>query len=313
MAERAVRDGRAALVVGARVPAGNFEFHVHSAFASAMNLAVTGRRGLVTLVGADADDDPQGIRLATPGDFLAWGAPAGTRGRRDGARLVFEGPNGVEHLAVDLSSAVAGCRQALPCIDPHDEAVFEAWSECATRLDDLQTAAQTDLRLASLCGRSPAPTILGTHLALAAGELAGGVRRRNPELAERAAARLIGLGTGLTPAGDDFLCGILAALWCASRENDPDRRFVMGWGRALSARLEATTAISATFLECAIAGSFAGAVSTLAEALAGARVTAARAALDRLCTRGHSSGMDTATGLLFGLWLRNGEVRRHAP
>jgi hypothetical protein len=279
-----------------------------------MNLAVAGRRGLVALVGAEADDDPQGIRLASAEDFLAWAVPPGTRGRRDGARLVFDGPTGGGIFAIDLSTAAVADRRTLTYVDPRDKAVLKAWAVCATRLDELQAAAATDLRLALLCGGSMAPTALGRHLAQAVGELAGGLGRRNLDEADHAASCLVGMGTGLTPTGDDFLCGILAALRCTSREGDRERMFAAEWGRALSARLEATTAISATFLECAIAGAFAGAVTALVDALASGEETATRKALDRLCTRGHSSGMDTATGLLFGLWLRNaGEVRRHAP
>lgn len=313
--ERGVRRAAAALVIGSEVPARDFEFHVHSVFASAMNLAVAGRCGLLTLVGADADDDPQGIRLASVEDFFAWAVPVGTSGRRDGARLVFDGPTGGEIFAIDLSTAAVAARRDLTYVDPHDKAVLRAWAVCATGLDELQAAAATDLRLAALCDEGfTASTPLGKHLAQAAGELAGGLCRRNLNEADRAASRLVGLGTGLTPTGDDFLCGILAALRCTNREDDRERKFAAEWGQALSARIEATTAISATFLECAIAGLFAGAVSALVDALAGGEDTTTRKALDRLCARGHSSGMDTATGLLFGMWLRNvGEVRRHAP
>jgi hypothetical protein len=303
-----------ALVIGPEVPAGDFEFRVHSAFASAMNLAVADRRGLVTLVGADADDHPQGIRLASAESVLVWTAPVGTRGRREGARLVFDDPAGGELFAIDLATAVVACPRALPYVDPRDEAVLRAWAVCAAGLDGFQTAAATDLRLATLCGGPPASTLLGERLAQAAGALGDGLGRRNLNEADRAASRLVGLGTGLTPTGDDFLCGILAALRCTSREDDQERRFAAGWGAVLGARLEATTAVGATFLACAIAGSFAGAVSALVDALADGREAAARRALERLCAQGHSSGMDTATGLLFGLWLRNdGEVRRHAP
>ena len=205
-------------------------------------------------------------------------------------------------------------RRALPYIDPRDEAVLGAWNVCAVHLDERQAAAGTDLRLAALRGECPAPTPLGRRLAAAAGELGDAIRRRNLAEADGAASRLLGLGTGLTPAGDDFLCGLVAACRCVEPPGGPDRRFTAAWGQALSTRLEATTAISATFLECAINGCFAGAVTTLIEAMADGSATAAREALDHLCARGHSSGMDTATGLLFGLWLRtDGETRRHAP
>lgn len=307
-----------ALAAGSEVPAGDFTFSVHSVFGTAMNLAVAGRRGLVTLVGADADDYPQGIRLATRERFDAWPAPVGTRGHREGVTLVFDGPDGEEFFAIDLSAAVTAQRQAPPRLDPGDEALREARAVCAARLDGLQEAKGTDLRLATLCGRFSPPTSLGRHLVEAAHELAGGVRDGNADAAGRAAFRLMGLGAGLTPTGDDFLCGLLAALWCASGEGSPERQFVVEWGAALSARLDSTNAISATFLECAIAGCFPGAVSALAAAVAASHAghghEGARVALDGLCARGHSSGMDTATGFLFGLWLRTDEeMRRYAP
>lgn len=307
-----------ALAVGPEVPVGEFDFRVHSRFGSAMNLAVTGRRGLVTLVGADADDLPQGIRIATRERFDAWPVSAGTHGHRGGGALVFADRAGEEILVVDLSIAVKATRREPPPIDPAAEAWRETWAVCARHLDALQEEKQTDLRLAALCGGFSPPTRLGGWLAREARELAGGVRAGNVDRAGCAATRLVGLGAGLTPAGDDFLCGFLAALWCASGEGSQERSFVVEWGGMLAARLEATTAVSATCLECAIAGCFSGAVIALAGAFAGRDTDhaheGARAALDRLCARGHSSGTDTATGFLFGLRLRaDEEMRRYAP
>jgi hypothetical protein len=283
-----------------------------------MNLAVTGRRGLVTLVGADADDYPHGIRLATRERFNTWPVSAGTHGHREGDTLVFEDRAGDDLLVVDLSIAVRATRRAPPRIDPVAVAWRETWALCARHLDALQEEKQTDLRLAALCGGLSPPTRLGEWLAREARELASGVRAGNVDAASCAAARMVGLGAGLTPAGDDFLCGLLAALWCASGEGSQERGFAVEWGETLTARLEATTAVSATCLECAIAGCFPGAVSALAGAFAGRHPDhahdGARAALDDLCARGHSSGMDTATGFLFGLRLRAvEEMRRDAP
>jgi hypothetical protein len=307
-----------ALAVGSEVPIGDFDFRVHSRFGSAMNLAVTGRRGLVTLVGADADDYPQGIRLATRERFDTWPVSAGTLGHREGDTLVFEDPDGDDILVVDLSVAVRATRKAPPRIDPVAEASRETWTFCARHLDALQQEKRTDLRLAALCGGFSPRTRLGAWLAREARQLAGGVRAGDVDAASCAAARLVGLGAGLTPAGDDFLCGLLAALWCASGEGSQERGFAVEWGETLTARLEATTTVSATSLECAIAGCFPGAVSALAGVFAGRHSDhaheGARAALNDLCARGHSSGMDTATGFLFGLRLRSDEeMRRYAP
>jgi hypothetical protein len=312
---------RAAIALGSEVPAGAFEFRVHSVFASAMNLAVKGRRGLLTLVGADADALPQGIRLATRERFADWPTPAGTRGRREGGALVFELADGEEPVIIDLPVALPAARRAPPRIDPGAERTREAWAACALHLDGMQAEKAAHLRLAALCGTAPPPTLLGARLADAARELGTAVRVGDAGAAGRSAARVVGLGTGLTPSGDDFLCGLLAALWCTSREGDADRCFVVEWGSALANLLDATNAISATYLECAIAGCFPETLSALAAAFAsnhaGRTHEDPRRALDGLCAVGHSSGVDTATGFLFGLWLRTDdddeETRRYAP
>jgi hypothetical protein len=291
---------------------------VHSVFATALNVQVAGRRGLVTLVGEDGDDLPQGIRLSAREVFDSLGLEAGSHGARTGSTLVLDGGPERAAFVVDLSGAPVTARTAPPAIDPHGDAQRAAWARCAFHLDGMQEERDADLRLAVVCGMAAPTTTLGDRLAEAARELADGVRGRNAAASGFAAARLLGLGGGLTPAGDDFLCGLLAALWCASSEGGEDRRFLRAWGAEIQRRLDATNAISASFLECAIAGCFPGTVTALAAAFAGTPATTTgrgpRASLDRLCALGHSSGMDTATGFLFGLWLRtDDESRRHAP
>ncbi|MGI9952361.1 DUF2877 domain-containing protein [Moorellaceae bacterium AZ2] len=47
----------------------------------------------------------------------------------------------------------------------------------------------------------------------AAEDLLMALRRRDPWCAEKAARELVGLGPGLTPAGDDLLAGLIGAWW----------------------------------------------------------------------------------------------------
>jgi hypothetical protein len=99
--------------------------------------------------------------------------------------------------------------------------------------------------------------------------------------------RLVGRGDGLTPLGDDVLCGWLAAHRAAGvptpAVDDAVRR-----------ALPRTTALSATLLECALAGEVADLAAAYLRALGTARAPAARAALTRL---GHSSGGGLAHGI----------------
>ena len=62
-------------------------------------------------------------------------------------------------------------------------------------------------------------------------------------------AELVGLGPGLTPAGDDLLCGVLLGLRASGRE---DERAVLE--RSVTALLDRTTALSATLLRQAARG-----------------------------------------------------------
>ena len=106
---------------------------------------------------------------------------------------------------------------------------------------------------------------------------------RDPQLATRAAAAMIGRGPGLTPEGDDQLAAaaaVVAAGPWAPAQRDP-------WLRALlpSDLRRRTTALSATLLELATTGR---AIEPLHALLApGDRW---RAALQRLLRVGHSTG-----------------------
>jgi hypothetical protein len=102
-------------------------------------------------------------------------------------------------------------------------------------------------------------------------------------------ADLVGRGDGLTPLGDDVLCGWLVAHRAAGvatpAVDDAVRR-----------ALPRTTTLSATLLACALEGECADLVADYLRALG---TDAARAARDALESLGHSSG----SGLAFGVDL----------
>lgn len=109
-------------------------------------------------------------------------------------------------------------------------------------------------------------------------------------------ARLIGLGPGLTPAGDDALGGALVALRTFNSEAAADRLAVWSLARARGA----TSDISYAHLAAAAEGEGAAALHDTLAALAGDReeLTDAVARLDRI---GHSSGWDALAGAVAAL------------
>ena len=115
--------------------------------------------------------------------------------------------------------------------------------------------------------------------------------------APAAAAGLIGLGPGLTPAGDDALGGAMIALRGLGRVEAADR--LGAWCLSLAARR--TSAIARAHLAAAAEGEGAAALHAVLATLAsgdGPELARALPALGRL---GHSSGWDALAGAVLVL------------
>ena len=106
------------------------------------------------------------------------------------------------------------------------------------------------------------------------------------------AAALIGLGPGLTPSGDDYLGGVLIALYQLGREAQ-----ARGLWRWLERRLGRTSAISGAHLAAAASGEGHEALHHALQALFSARADWPHvlAALDQV---GHCSGWDSLAGVV---------------
>jgi hypothetical protein len=113
--------------------------------------------------------------------------------------------------------------------------------------------------------------------------------------AAEVARRLVGLGPGLTPSGDDVLVGIEAALHALAR---PSAGFLTLATGDVEGR---TTALAATLLRHAGAGEFAERLHGLLAALLGSDDEAIPAAIDRAVAWGATSGTDCLLGVLVGL------------
>lgn len=110
-----------------------------------------------------------------------------------------------------------------------------------------------------------------------------------------AVGTLVGLGPGLTPSGDDALCGALLTLRAAGSARLGSVR------QAVDDRLDRTTSLSASLLRAAMEGYAVPCVVRLASALAAGDGAAAEAALPEVLAIGHSSGSDVVAGLLGAL------------
>jgi hypothetical protein len=116
----------------------------------------------------------------------------------------------------------------------------------------------------------------------------------------RTVEAFVGCGDGLTPLGDDVVCGWLAlhrAVGVATPAVDDAVRRLLG----------RTTALSVSLLECALLGEVADPVADYLRVLGRPDAQEARGRLTRL---GHSSGRGLAHGI--DLALQGLDVRRRA-
>lgn len=124
----------------------------------------------------------------------------------------------------------------------------------------------------------------------------------------QAALELAGLGLGLTPAGDDFLAGVLAALrFFGKSRGRPVLPHLFGAGLAAHAGAR-TTPFSAFLLGCAATGGVARPLSDWLDAAHRGQAEAAAALVPELAELGHSSGLDALCGMVLALENIPGEA-----
>ncbi|MGH9437971.1 MAG: DUF2877 domain-containing protein [Terriglobia bacterium] len=105
---------------------------------------------------------------------------------------------------------------------------------------------------------------------------------------------LVGLGPGLTPAGDDFLVGMLVTLRLAGYS-----KLVNGIWRALVPLIDSrTNAISAAHLRAAAEGYGSNSLHLLLKAIFEADIEIMSERISELVARGHTSGWDALTGVI---------------
>ena len=115
-----------------------------------------------------------------------------------------------------------------------------------------------------------------------------------------AALRVLGLGNGLTPSGDDFVGGMMFALSHAPRQAWVDD-LPMAKARIRNAALVSTNVISAALLDDMMAGKSFSALHDVLFALHSNNMANIVGACEKLLTVGASSGADMLAGLLLAL------------
>lgn len=289
-----------AVSIGEAVPRESFDAVVQSAFDSAVNLRLEDEDRLITLLNSEGYDLPQGVRVWNQ-DLPLPAPPPGLGAAAKGGILQFDS----SPLTVDLRSAtIWKCRIPelnLDMMSPIAQAALSmAWDLLGTE----QVLRNADIFIDDLFDpKSGSP--LSQRLSQPVATLVTSTQGLDVQGALLAAEKMIGLGPGITPSGDDILIGFLAGLWSTAGQNQEKIAFIRSFGTGLIQLAKGTTEISRTYILHATLGQFSSALSHLVEAIrANNNVEETARSAMRV---GHSSGMDSVTGLLIGLHAWNRE------
>jgi Protein of unknown function (DUF2877) len=264
---------------------------VHSVFRHACNIETAGG-GLVTLLASSKGNSAHGIRLAHAVAPLDARLFAGQKVVIEQALLCV--PDAA--VRIDLSGASVW-RGEIAAV--HVDASARALSQVRSTLCE---RAGVHGFAAVLFAARPADSAIGlalqARLSSALPALAQATASQDSAAVAGTAAQLVGLGPGLTPSGDDFLTGYLAALRSRGRAECGIAALLKGLDICLTPLFPRTNAISRQMLRDAVQGRFAEHLVELVNAVAHARDVVG--ATVRVLETGYSSGADTVCGLLFG-------------
>jgi hypothetical protein len=237
----------------------------------------------------------------------------GDSGRLSDCSLRLETGRGT--VLVDFGAAARPARTVLATIT--DLAESCAFRACVLRLEKYQARIRADLRIDAVIGLERGPEIATAPLSAALCRSArafgsavrdafrgGAATAHIREAIARHVSALLGAGRGLTPSGDDFLCGFLAAVRTVRPKEDLGQLAPVEIDQAICASIEemidSTGEVSASLLRMAMRGFWCGPVTELVQRLAIGNARRALMAFDDLCSIGHTSGADIATGFLVG-------------
>ena len=149
----------------------------------------------------------------------------------------------------------------------------------------------------------PAPLLKVPHFPRShalMGGLAESLARRNRRGLKVVTSSLAGLGPGLTPAGDDFLAGVLLALALA-QEHEPDADLKGIGSMLLETAAPRTHEISAAYLKAAHAGEASDRWHRLLGALGSGEPSAIAEAARGVTRTGETSGADMLAGFVIAM------------
>jgi hypothetical protein len=281
--------------IGSRVQPDRLEGVVEATFDRACNLALESG-DMVTLLASGVGNVAHGIRLAHQ-PRLDGILRRGMRAEARDGRLMFD--DGA------VVVALAGAHRWICPLIPGMGGESGNWLPSALLAreflrDHASTQASEVLR--HVLGSPQPPTPLTARISTVFPDLASATISADRGRALKAVSRLVGLGPGLTPAGDDFVIGWLAGLTLAA--NTPARlEFLRSMCAEVRFLRDATTQVGRQHLSDACALQFSERLSDVCTAIAsGAPMHTLAGRLTAQLAVGATSGADAAAGLMLALF-----------
>lgn len=211
--------------------------------------------------------------------------------RQDVEVLASEEELHIGRLCVNLRTA----RKWDPRLAQGQLKEVDSWAAATCILDDLKRYAPVDSL--PFAYASDGDSWIGVRTRQAWSKIRQAVESDEPEGCGAGAYLVAGAGIGLTPAGDDFLMGVLLALWLAMEAPYP----------YVDSMLEGTTdrtgRLPRAFLRAAARGEAGQAWHSLAWAIVQGDAPRIRLAARVVLSAGHTSGADALFGFAMALGL----------
>lgn len=247
---------------------------------------------IVALVAPDLLNGPLNIVVSTP--------PDGTFGRMWAGSTASATPQQIRiggHFDIELTSARPWNAALSPWRDVELQTLRANLDVVKDTMIREAPAESLAHRLADArIRRSDDRDVLEARSGEAMAQLATGIREGEPAGVAAAAGRLAGLGSGLTPSGDDVLVGTLVAIAVRPPANSAALRSAI-----INAARGRTTRISVEYLEAAARDEAGAAWHRLLDVLPKPRPPQLIPAARRVMAFGETSGADMLAGLLLAL------------
>jgi hypothetical protein len=207
--------------------------------------------------------------------------------------------NGILHLARSAAIALRGCAAWEPIpLGAWDRHTLTAGLNAFGRM--LPEALPSDGLAQVIAPNVPGAGVASTLTSAAepaVRSLEAFIERGGSETNTPAVACLVGLGPGLTPSGDDYLCGTLIALSLTKEDAARDAL----WRSIEPSLADRTHEISRAHLAAAAKGLGAATLHELLRAIITGRTSAIAGALGAATQVGHTSGWDALAGAVSAL------------